>query len=141
MRDNVKDSEARALVEESLKLVTVPETELATKLFRELFRRHPMAEPLFATHATANRHRMMREIFELAAADWGQATWIETYLMELGERHIAYEVEPGMHDWLEECFLDTLAEVADGPWKPDYDMAWRHVLRKIRRCMTPQTPA
>ena len=135
MGDSGTDVGTQAQLKESLVLVSASESELVTQVFGELFQRHPEVEPLFAAHSQANRHQMIREILEMVGADGERSPWLQTHLLELGQRHAGYEVNAEMYRWFQGCLLSTLAKIAGDAWKPAYERAWSRALERLSRSM------
>ncbi len=141
MGDSAAELQPQVLLKQSLELVTRPEAELAAQLFGEFFKRHPEVEPLFSPHSNAVRSQMVRETLKMVTDVWDEPSWLETYLLELGQRHAGWEVTREMFTWFEDCLLDTLAKIAGAEWKPAYDKAWREALRRISSRMEAGFPA
>ncbi len=135
MEDSSTAGGAQAQLKESLALVAASESVLVTRVFREMFQRHPEVEPLFAVHSQANRRQMIREILEMVRADEQQSPWLETHLLELGQRHEGYEVNAEMYGWFQECLVHTLAKIAGDAWKPAYEQAWKEALERLSGSM------
>ena len=52
------------------------------------------------------------------------APWFEKTLGALGQRHRGYGVTDEMYDWVGECLLATLADIAGPVWSLELDDAW-----------------
>lgn len=63
------------------------------------------------------------------------ATWLTTTLHGLGGRHVGYGVTDEMYDWVGECLLATLAELAGEAWTPPVALAWTEAYGEIAGLM------
>ena len=112
------------LLESSFVLVTEREPNLVSHFYDRLFERYPQAKALFGRNSRQNQEKMLTDALVAVVDHLEDAPWLETTLVALGQKHQEYQVTPEMFDWVGECLLDTIAEVAGDDWTEDHKNAW-----------------
>ena len=113
-----------ALLESSFQLVAERQPQFIGRFYDLLFERYPQAEALFGRNSRDKQEKMLTDALVSVLDHIEDAPWLETNLTELGRKHQSYEVTPDMFDWVGECLLATLKEVAADDWNDDLQQAW-----------------
>lgn len=111
------------LLRRSFDLVCDLEPELTKRFYEILFERYPQARPLFSAD-TSRQEAMLRDALVAVVDHLEDAPWLGSTLADLGRRHLGYGATLEAFDWVGECLLATLAEVAGPVWTPALALAW-----------------
>jgi len=97
-----------------------------------LFERYPRARPLFGHRHTPDvQERMFTEALVAVVEHLEDAPWLEERMTRLGREHVGYGVTDEMYDWVGECLLAAMAEVADAGWSEEAEAAWSEAYASI----------
>lgn len=129
------------LLRSSFALVAKREPELTKRFYGLLFERYPQARPLFRRSEPHVQERMLRDALVAVLEHLEDTAWLKRTLGGLGARHVGYGVTPQMYDWVGECLLATLAEVAGDAWTPDLAAQWTEAYGVLVSMMLASTPA
>ena len=113
-----------ALLESSFQLVAERQPQFITHFYDLLFERYPQAKALFGRNSRDTQEKMLTDALASALDHIEDVPWLETNLTELGRKHQLYAVTPDMFDWVGECLLTTLQEVAGDDWNDNLQQAW-----------------
>lgn len=120
---------------ESFDLVIEREPELTKRFYEILFERYPQVKPLFDETKQAEQQKMLAGALVAVLDHLEDPPWLEQHLAGLGARHVVYGVTPRMYDFVGECLVATLMEVAGDDWLPAYGTAWAEAYSAIRNLM------
>ncbi len=123
------------LLHSSFSLVVDREPQLTARFYEHLFERHPDARPLFHRHDPQQQQKMLQEALVAVLDHLDDAPWLTDTLGALGAKHVEYGVTEPMYDWVGECLLATLEEVAADDWSPELADAWGDAYGAIRELM------
>jgi hemoglobin-like flavoprotein len=112
------------LLRNSFELVTEKEPELTHRFYDHLFERYPDVRPMFSRRSRDRQEQMLQDALVAVVDHLDDAPWLEGTLTALGAKHVEYGVTPEMYDWVGECLLLTLAEVAGEAWNDALHKAW-----------------
>ncbi len=123
------------LLNSSFALVVEREPELTARFYEHLFARHPDARPLFHRKEPRQQQKMLQEALVAVLDHLDDAPWLTETLGALGAQHVEYGVTEPMYDWVGECLLATLEDVAGEDWSEELDEAWSDAYGAIRDLM------
>ena len=123
------------LLHSSFALVVDREPELTARFYERLFERHPEARPLFHRNEPRQQQKMLQEALVAVLDHLDDAPWLTDTLGAMGAKHVEYGVTEPMYDWVGECLLATLEEVAEDDWTPEMAGAWGDAYGAIRDLM------
>lgn len=123
------------LLESSFILVTEREPNLAKHFYDRLFERYPQSKPLFGNDSRLNQERMLTDALVAVLEHLEDATWLEETLGDLGKKHQEYKVTAEMYNWVGECLLDTIIDIAGDDWTSDHQLAWTDAYAAITSLM------
>ena len=109
---------------ESFAIVAVQETALARRFYEIFFERYPSVRAMFGRHSQAQQEQMLTQALAAVVEHADDAPWLASTLHALGAKHVGYGVEPKMYDWVGECLLAALADVAGDAFTPRVRDAW-----------------
>lgn len=112
------------LLRSSFNLVVTREPELTAKFYDIFFTRYPQAQALFVRNDVAAQQKMLTDALVAVVDHLDDSPWLAKTLSGLGATHVEYGVEPVMFDWVGECLLAAMAEVAGSDWTPELADAW-----------------
>lgn len=108
----------------SFALVTERDPDFTQRFYNILFERYPQAKALFTRNSLAVQQRMLAEALTAVVEHLEDSEWLTETLGAMGARHIEYGATAETYDWVGECLLATLAEVAGDDWTPELNTAW-----------------
>jgi hemoglobin-like flavoprotein len=109
----------------SFALVVERNPELTSRFYEIFFDRYPQVKPLFGVRkAQEVQAKMLTEALVAVVDHLEDAPWLTEQLGALGAKHLDYGVDDEMYDWVGECLLAALAEVAADDWTPQVEAAW-----------------
>ena len=108
----------------SFALVVEREPDLALRFYDLLFERYPQAEELFGRNSRETQAKMLTEALVAVLDNLDDAPWLQETLSGLGRKHEGYGVTREMYDWVGECLVATMAEVAADDWDEPTERAW-----------------
>jgi hemoglobin-like flavoprotein len=120
---------------ESFDLVIDRCPELTARFYEIFFQRYPQVRAMFGRNAPRVQQEMLARALAAVLEHLEDAPWLARTLGGLGAKHVEYGVRPEMYDWVGECLLATLAEVAGAEWTPELERAWTDAYGAIRDLM------
>lgn len=123
------------LLESSFMLVTEREPNLTRPFYDRLFERYPQAQALFGRHSQENQEKMLTDALVAVIDHFEDAPWLVETLGNLGRKHQAYNVTPEMYNWVGECLLDTIIDIAGDDWTAEHQEAWTEAYGAISSLM------
>ncbi len=112
------------LLRSSFELVAQRQPKITPRFYELLFERYPQVKPLFGRNAATQQQEMLQEALVAVLDHIEDASWLEHQLGTMGAKHLDYGVTNEMYDWVGECLVATLAEVAGDDWNDDVQSAW-----------------
>jgi methyl-accepting chemotaxis protein len=122
-------------LEESFDLVAPKGEELVRKFYDNLFAVAPAVQPLFATVDMERQRQAMLNMLIVVRESLRDLDDIVPDLEDLGARHVGYGAKPEHYPVVGEVMIQTMAEVADDAWKPEYTAAWKGAYQAIQDVM------
>jgi hemoglobin-like flavoprotein len=113
-----------SLLRASFALVAERQPHLTRRFYEILFERYPQAAALFSKGAGARQEEMLTQALVALMDHLEDVPWLMSTLAGLGAKHVAYRVSDEMYEWVGECLIATLAEVAGADWTPELAAAW-----------------
>ncbi len=110
---------------ESFALVASKELALATRFYEILFERYPAVKGMFGkARPQAAQAEMLTAALAAVVEHLEDGPWLQTTLSGLGNKHLDYGVTDEMYDWVGECLIAALADVAGDAFTPRVKDAW-----------------
>ena len=110
-------------------------TELVATFYRELFKRYPEVESLFADTSVEEQEQKLLATLKLVVENARRPEKLANELNELGERHQSYGAVVEHYDAVAEILLETLKQYAGGLWTDKVRRTWVAALMKIKSVM------
>ncbi len=104
---------------------------LAQVFYQHLFRLQPQLRTLFSEDLSI-QHRMLMSALKLCVENLRQTQRLVPYLLELGQRHARYGVQPQFLGVMGRALLDALASV-DEEWGHEVEAAWSQAYEHIAK--------
>jgi hemoglobin-like flavoprotein len=117
-------SSTAEILNDSLAYIVERHPDITPRFYEILFARYPQVQPLFSRRAPELQQKMLQEAIVAAVQHADDPTWITSNLRGMGVTHQSYGVTVEMYDWVGECLLATLAELAGEQWTPAVAKAW-----------------
>lgn len=108
----------------SFQLVMERDPELTKRFYDILFERYPQARTLFTRNSPAMQQRMLGQALTAVIDHLEDPEWLTDTLGSMGKRHEGYGATPETYDWVGECLLAAIAQVAGDDWTPELETAW-----------------
>ncbi len=109
----------------SFALVVERNPAVVARFYEIFFERYPQVKPLFGQRNTAQtQQKMLTEALVAVIDHLEDAPWLTEQLQAIGGKHVDYGVTDEMYDWVGECLLAALAEVAADAWTSEVEEAW-----------------
>jgi hemoglobin-like flavoprotein len=108
----------------SFELVVSRDALVIERFYEILFQRYPQAQSLFGRNSRQAQAQMLTSALVSVLDKIEDASWLESTLGPLGAKHVGYGVTEEMYDWVGECLLAALEEVAAGDWSPELAADW-----------------
>lgn len=119
----------------SFELIIDREPELARRFYDRFFQRYPSVRSMFTRKTRDRQEQMLQQALVSVLDHVDDAPWLEHQLTALGAKHVEYGVMPHMYDWVGECLLATLAEIAGPDWTLQTRQAWADAYAAIAALM------
>jgi len=123
------------LIRDSLERVVQREPNLTRPFYARLFSRYPAVVPLFGARSAERQEQMLQEAIVAVVDHLEDATWLRQTLCGLGRQHVDYGVTAPMYAWVQECLIETLAEIAGDDWSEQHTAAWDEALAAVSSLM------
>ena len=119
----------------SFELVTERQPDMTRRFYEILFDRYPQARPLFHRNKPEVQQKMLGEALVAVLDHIEDAAWLQETLHGMGVKHIEYGVTDEMYDWVGECLIATMCEVAGNDWSKKIEGAWLEAYTAIASMM------
>src|SRR5262245_2819137 len=108
---------------ESFAVVAERETALAVRFYELLFERYPLTKGMFR-RSTDEQAKMLTQALAAVVVHLEDSAWLTATLPALGAKHVDYGVTDEMYDWVGQCLIAALAEIAGPAFTPRVKEAW-----------------
>ncbi|MCB9544834.1 MAG: flavohemoprotein [Myxococcales bacterium] len=112
------------LLRSSFNLVVEREPAITARFYGIFFDRYPQVVPMFSRNTPEKQQEMLTGALVAVLDHLEDAPWLASTLRTLGRRHEGYGVTAEMYDWVGECLLAAMAEVAGDDWSAEVEQAW-----------------
>ncbi|MFO1049641.1 MAG: adenylate/guanylate cyclase domain-containing protein [Geminicoccaceae bacterium] len=128
------------LVQSTIKPLLLDSNGFARRFYPRFFRAAPEVERLFV-NGTEAQGEMLEFMLRSLVFGLGRTNHLALGLQTLGQKHVAYGVEPRHYDVFRQALLETIEETL-GPTRylPDIAEAWTTVLDSFIGLMTRPAP-
>lgn len=123
------------LIRDSLELIMQREPNLTRPFYARLFSRYAEVVPLFGARSAERQQQMLQEAIVAVVDHLEDATWLSQTLGGLGRQHVDYGVTAPMYGWVQECLIETFAEIAGSDWSEQHRAAWDEALGAVSQLM------
>ena len=123
-----------SVLQQSFDLVLAREPQMTARFYEILFARYPEVRPLFGRDRT-KQGEMLQAALASVLERLEDAPWLSATLGAMGRKHLDYRVTYEMYDWVGECLLATLAEIAGDAWTPELAAQWTEAYGAIAGLM------
>ncbi|MET0340240.1 MAG: globin domain-containing protein [Polyangiales bacterium] len=123
-----------SVLQSSFDLVIEREPRMTARFYEILFTRYPEVRPLFGRDQTM-QGAMLQTALTSVLERLEDAPWLASTLGAMGRKHLDYGVTYEMYDWVGECLLATLAEIAGEGWTPAVAAQWTEAYGAIAGLM------
>jgi hemoglobin-like flavoprotein len=111
-------------LETSFDLVAPDGEKLVDIFYARLFAAAPVVKPLFAATDLRRQKSMLLAALVLLRKSLRDLDRIVPALRDLGARHVAYGARAEHYPVVGGVLIASMAEVAGGAWRPEYERAW-----------------
>lgn len=108
----------------SFALVVERDPNIVKHFYDTLFERYPAAKALFTRNNPAAQQRMLTQALAGVIENLENPEWLTEKLGAMGKRHESYGASAQAYDWVGECLLATIADIAGDDWTPHLEQAW-----------------
>jgi hemoglobin-like flavoprotein len=119
------------MLRDSFEMVVARQPALVARFYDILFERYPQSRALFGRNSRPNQEKMLTGALVAVMDHLDDAPWFSSTLAALGAKHRDYGVTEVMYEWVGECLLATLAEVAGPDWTPALAAQWTEAYTTI----------
>jgi hemoglobin-like flavoprotein len=112
------------LLRSSFSLVATRNPQLTKRFYEILFTRYPQVKPMFSRNSPRQQEHMLAAALVAVVDHLEDSPWLVQTLEGLGRKHAEYGVERAMYEWVGECLIATLQEVAGNDWSREMEQAW-----------------
>lgn len=121
-------------LENSFNLVAPRAEELAERFYGLMFRTHPEVRALFPEDMASQRKKIVASLV-LVVQSLRHPEKLREPLLELGRRHIAYQVKPEHYPVVRDALIETLSDMAGEQWSEQLTIDWRGALDFVASVM------
>jgi hemoglobin-like flavoprotein len=122
-------------LETSFDLIAPRGDELVDMFYARLFTVAPAVKPLFVGTDLRRQKAMLLGTLILLRKSLRNLDAIVPKLRDLGARHVAYGAEPGHYPVVGQVLIGSMADLAGGAWRPEYDRAWAAAFSLVASAM------
>ena len=121
-------------LETSFDLVAPRGDELVDVFYARLFEAAPSVRPLFPQDLKAQKTMLLAALVLLRKSLRNLEGIVPT-LHALGARHVAYGARPEHYPVVGSVLIGSMAELAGGAWRPEYERAWAAAFEVVAGAM------
>ncbi|MFQ5507095.1 MAG: globin family protein [Planctomycetota bacterium] len=122
------------LLESSFQAVAPKATGLADLFYETLFREHPEVRSLFPESMDVQKKKLVASLSTIVAS-LRKPEKLESFLHEIGERHVAYGATEAHYPVVGATLLKCLAQIAGPAWTPELEETWATAYSVISETM------
>jgi len=116
-------------------LHVIPRSDvLASRMYSDLFEKHPEVRPLFKTDLESQEAKLVHTLGALLDA-LDHPEMASEILAKMGDRHAKYGALPEHYPWVTESFLKVVAEIERGPEAEKTLPLWQRLLKFVENAM------
>ena len=108
----------------SFALVAEREPQVTKRFYGIFCERYPQVKPMFSRNAPEKQQEMLQQALVAVVEHLEDASWLDRELKAMGRKHVDYGVTSEMYDWVGECLLATLEDIAGEAWNDKLLGAW-----------------
>ena len=123
------------LLEKSFEALAPQASELVTRFYDELLRRHPMVAPLFSNTTRAVQEKKLLAALKLVVASLRKPDSLIAVVSKLGAKHQQYGALPVHYQAVTETLLDVMKEFAGRRWTKAVHREWSKALNTVSATM------
>ncbi len=124
------------LVEESFIPIAARGEYLIAEFYIELFEQQPQLKNLFKGVSEQGQQKKTLAALVLLVQNLRHPALLDSYLTELGARHITYGVKETDYQAVKSCLLTVLEKNAESAWSTAVASAWNEILDNVIKKMT-----
>lgn len=124
------------LVEESFTPIAARGEYLVADFYTELFQQQPQLKKLFEGVSEQGQQKKFLAALVLLVQNLRHPALLDSYLTELGKRHINYGVKEADYYVVKRCLLNVLEKYAESMWSEPVATAWNETLDNVITKMT-----
>ncbi|BDZ73342.1 hypothetical protein GCM10025856_10610 [Methylophaga marina] len=124
------------LVEESFIPIAARGEYVVADFYTLLFQQHPELKGLFKSISQQGQQKKLLAALVLLVQNLRHPALLDSYLTELGERHISYGVKEPDYQAVKSCLLKVLEKYAESSWSEPVASAWNETLDNVIKKMT-----
>jgi hemoglobin-like flavoprotein len=123
-----------AIVQDSFKQIGPKAAEACRIFYDELFRIAPQLRELFPNDMSAHKTKFVQMLASVVKS-LDQIAGISEEIVDLGRRHMSYDVEPEHYAMVGEALLWTINRVLGPEFTPEVRNAWEAAYSMLARAM------
>lgn len=124
------------LVEESFTFIAAKGELLVADFYSELFASQPQLQRLFSGVSQQGQQKKLLAAIVLLVQNLRHPALLDSYLTELGKRHVSYGVKEADYQAVKNCLLTVLEKYAESAWSQAVASAWNETLDSVIKKMT-----
>jgi hemoglobin-like flavoprotein len=113
---------------------------MTARFYEILFTRYPQVRSMFGRDRS-KQGEMLQAALVAVLERLEDAPWLTETLGAMGLKHLDYGVTDEMYDWVGECLLAALAEIAGDAWTPEVAGQWTEAYGVSRARAPPPVAA
>ena len=121
-------------LENSFGLLAPRAEELAERFYGLMFRTHPEVRSLFPEDMTDQKKKIVASLV-LVVQNLRKPENLREPLLEMGRRHIGYQVKPEHYPVVRDVLVETMSEMAGEHWSEQLTIDWRGALDFVASVM------
>jgi serine/threonine protein kinase/Ran GTPase-activating protein (RanGAP) involved in mRNA processing and transport/hemoglobin-like flavoprotein len=126
-------------MEASFAKISALGADFAERFYDELFARNPRVRPLFARVSMSIQYQHLMNALTMVIDNLRDPDRIERTLVELGDRHLRYQVVPTHYYAMVSTLLDCIRDALGDTWDDELQSAWTEGLQAVTNVMMRST--
>lgn len=123
------------LLETSFQALAPQEEVFIANFYERLFTRYPQTRAFFASLDMKEQRKKLLGALMLVIQNLKKPDVLTSALQSLGQRHVAYNVQPEHYPIVGTILLETFADFLGESWTPAYHQAWAEAYGVITTIM------
>ena len=134
--EGMSDSELNVdVLESSFNALAPQASELATRFYDELFKRHPAVVPMFEGTTKEQQAQKLVAALSTVISQLRQPEQLVATLKGLGANHQRYGAQADHFSAVAVVLLDVMKDMAGDLWTPEVETAWTNALNTVAGIM------